>query len=131
MMVASTAVRDGGSADRHQHRFDLSHPDGPVPGAGSILASIVTASGVELTLAGKPHEPIAQIVRDVLGPTGIVVGDRLDTDGEFAPRSSAYEFGLALSGVRPRRRRVRGDCAPELIASDLHALVHQALLTVR
>jgi ribonucleotide monophosphatase NagD (HAD superfamily) len=85
----------------------------------------VTASGVDPTLAGKPHEPIARIVRDALGLRGMVVGDRSDTDGEFA-MVLGYEFGLVLSGVTASNS-VPAVPAPDLIASDLHALVRLAL----
>ena len=42
-------------------------PDGPIPGGGAILASIVTASGVAPIVAGKPHEPMAALVRATIG----------------------------------------------------------------
>lgn len=125
MMVASTAVRDGARLIGTNTDSTYPTPDGPIPGAGSILASIVTASGVDPMLAGKPHEPIAGIVRDVLGPTGMVVGDRFDTDGEFAA-VLGYGFGLVLSGVTSVEAIAPG-AAPDLIADDLASLVHQAL----
>ena len=125
MMVASTAVRDGARLIGTNTDSTYPTPEGPIPGAGSILASIVTASGVEPILAGKPHEPIARILRDALGPMGMVVGDRLDTDGEFAT-VLGYEFGLVLSGVTAPNE-VPTDPAPDFIASDLSGLVHQAL----
>lgn len=125
MMVASTAVRDGAQLIGTNTDATYPTPTGPIPGAGSILASIVTASGVDPTLAGKPHEPIARIVRDALGLRGMVVGDRSDTDGEFA-MVLGYEFGLVLSGVTASNS-VPAVPAPDLIASDLHALVGLAL----
>jgi ribonucleotide monophosphatase NagD (HAD superfamily) len=49
-------------------------------------------------IAGKPHEAMCALVRDRLGPAGVVVGDRADTDGGFA-RALGYDFALVLSGV--------------------------------
>lgn len=125
MMVASTVVRDGARLIGANTDATYPTPDGPIPGAGSILASIVTASGVDPILAGKPHDPIARIVRDALGPKGMVVGDRFDTDGEFA-RTLGFEFGLVLSGVTTPDA-VDSESPPDLVAADLSALVHQAL----
>jgi 4-nitrophenyl phosphatase len=130
MTVASTAVRDGALLIGTNTDSTYPTPEGPIPGAGSILASIVTASGVEPTLAGKPHEPIARMVRAALGPTGMVVGDRFDTDGAFA-EVLGYKFGLVLSGVTgvdavtPQAKAGAG--AADLVAADLAVLVHQAL----
>ncbi len=100
--------------------------EGLLPGNGALVAAVATASGVEPEVAGKPHEPIATLVRELLGPAGIMVGDRPDTDGRFA-RSLGYEFGLVFSGVTsPSDLPVSPE--PDHQAGDLLALVrrHQA-----
>lgn len=65
-------------------------PDGPIPGGGSILAAVETASGVHAEVAGKPHEPMAALVRSRVGAVAaseaVMVGDRPSTDGLFARR---------------------------------------------
>ncbi len=71
---------------------------GVLPGNGSLVAAIATASGTAPQVAGKPSAPIAELVRGRLGDDGIVVGDRCDTDGEFAA-ALGYRFGLVFSGV--------------------------------
>lgn len=92
-------------------------PDGPIPGGGAILASIVTATGATPIIAGKPHEPIADLVRRRLGAGGWVVGDRPDTDGRFAA-ALGYRFALVLSGVtRSEDLPVEPDA--DLVAEDL------------
>jgi 4-nitrophenyl phosphatase len=77
-------------------------PDGPTPGGGSILAAIATASGVSPVITGKPHLPMAQLVRhicgDVLPSEMIMVGDRPSTDGAFA-RTIGCRFAQVSSGV--------------------------------
>ncbi|MBU6328655.1 MAG: HAD-IIA family hydrolase [Acidobacteria bacterium] len=125
MTVASTAVRDGARLIGTNTDATYPTPRGPIPGAGSILASIRTASGVEPELAGKPHLPIARIVQAAIGPSGMVVGDRIDTDGAFAT-TLGYRFGLVLSGVTLPGRPIEGP-PPDLIAEDLATLVHAAL----
>ena len=125
MRVASTAVRDGARLVGTNTDSTYPTPDGPIPGAGSILASIVIASGVQPDLAGKPHAPMARLVRAVLGEDGIVVGDRADTDGAFAV-TLGYRFGLVLSGVTsvddlPTEPRA------DIVADDLLTLVRKTL----
>jgi 4-nitrophenyl phosphatase len=125
LTVASNAVRNGARLIAANTDSTYPTPEGPIPGAGSILASIVTASGVDPVVAGKPHEPIARIVREALGPTGMVVGDRIDTDGEFA-RTLGFRFGLVLSGVTSADR-IPDAVTPDMVADDLASLVHRTL----
>lgn len=83
-------------------------PDGPVPGGGAILAALQTASGQAGVIAGKPHQPMATAVRNVLGVADdvtpdwwhdmVMVGDRPSTDGAFA-RLLGCRFALVRSGV--------------------------------
>lgn len=98
MVAASRAVWSG--ARLLATNADTTYPtaEGLLPGGGAILASIATATGVTPTIAGKPHAPIVDLVRHRLGPNGVMVGDRVDTDGAFA-RALGYRFALVLSGV--------------------------------
>ena len=98
MTAAAVAVRQGARLIATNDDATYPTPAGPVPGAGSILASVVTASGRQAVTAGKPFEPIAALVRAHLGRVDIVVGDRADTDGRFATALGA-RFALVLTGV--------------------------------
>ena len=102
---------------------DSTFPDavGLLPGNGAIVAAVATASGVQPEIAGKPHRAMAQLVRAKLGSSGIVVGDRPETDGVFA-RSMGYRFGLVLSGVTSLDD-LPVSPTPEVIASDLAELL--------
>ena len=77
-------------------------PRGLIPGGGSILASVVAASGVQPIIAGKPHQPMADLVRQVLGVTDLsdawMVGDRPSTDGLFA-QTVGCKFAQVLTGI--------------------------------
>ncbi|HEX3979978.1 MAG TPA: hypothetical protein VHW93_02085, partial [Acidimicrobiales bacterium] len=42
-------------------------PDGLVPGSGALLAAVATASGVVPEIAGKPHHPMAALMKDRFG----------------------------------------------------------------
>jgi HAD superfamily hydrolase (TIGR01450 family) len=125
MRAAAGAVRGGARLLATNDDPTYPSPDGPIPGGGAILASIVTATGVEPVVAGKPYPAAAAFVRDRLGPTGVVVGDRPSTDGGFAV-TLGYSFTLVLSGVTGR-----GDLpvtpAPAVVADDLAHAVRAAL----
>ena len=91
------------------------------PGAGSLLAAVVAASGASATIAGKPYAPMVDLVHELAGSTGIAVGDRADTDGRFA-RALGYRFGLVLTGVTGVGD-LPVDPAPDVVAPDLATLV--------
>jgi 4-nitrophenyl phosphatase len=100
-------------------------PDGPIPGGGSLVAAVAYAAGVTPVVAGKPHAPMADLVRAVGGDDGTVVGDRPETDGAFA-RRLGYRFALVLTGVtRPGDLPVTP--APDVVAESLAALVATTL----
>jgi 4-nitrophenyl phosphatase len=122
MRRAATAVRDG--ARLIATNDDATYPtsDGPIPGAGSILASIQRASGVNAVVAGKPYVPIADLLRRRFGESGTVVGDRPDTDGRLA-RVLDYRFALVLTGVTGRDDLATVEPKPDTVAPDLAALV--------
>jgi len=125
MRRAATAVRAGARLVATNDDATYPTPDGLIPGAGSILASIVTASGVTPEVAGKPQPPMVDVVRAHLGEVTIVVGDRPDTDGWFASAIGA-PFGLVLTGViGPDDLPVVPE--PQFVAPDLATLVRDRL----
>jgi len=125
MTVASTAVLRGARLIGTNGDSTYPTPAGPIPGAGAILASIVTATGATPTIAGKPHRPVADLVRARLGADGVVVGDRVDTDGALAA-ALGYRFALVLSGVTTGSD-LPVDPAPDEVAADLATLVGRHL----
>lgn len=99
--------------------------DGLVPGNGALVASVATATGRVPEVAGKPHEPIAALVRARLGADGVMVGDRPETDGLFAA-AVGYRFGLVFSGVT-QRADLPVEPTPDHTAADLATMVDLAL----
>ena len=102
-------------------------PDGPIPGGGALLAAVAKASGHEPVVAGKPYEPMAALVHAEVGPLGagsMMVGDRLETDGDFAARArrrlrsgplrrhAPRPGGRAAAGLRRARPRRAGRPLP-------------------
>ena len=98
----SQAVRNGARLIATNDDATYPTPRGLIPGGGSILASVVAASGVEPIIAGKPHQPMADLVRQVLGVDDLsdawMVGDRPSTDGLFA-QTVGCKFAQVLTGI--------------------------------
>ncbi|HYX44210.1 MAG TPA: HAD-IIA family hydrolase [Acidimicrobiales bacterium] len=104
-------------------------PDGPIPGGGALLAAVAVASGVkDPEVAGKPHQPMADLVRSRLGDDTegvILVGDRPSTDGAMADLLGV-KFALVMTGVSDSDD-VPDDPAPAHVADDLPTLVDELL----
>jgi 4-nitrophenyl phosphatase len=125
---ASAAVRSG--ARFVATNLDATYPvaGGMIPGSGAIAAAVATASGRTPEVAGKPEPPTVALVRERLGSTGIVVGDRPTSDGALAD-ALGWPFALVLSGVTAREAVAGGEAIPEpqppFVADDLGVLVPQ------
>lgn len=130
MRIAATAVRNGARLIATNDDATYPTPDGPIPGGGSIVASIATASGVEPVVAGKPRLPMARAVArlvscEVSELSGcLMVGDRLETDGDFATTLGA-DFALVRSGVTTAETKVA--IRPALDAANLASIVDSVL----
>jgi ribonucleotide monophosphatase NagD (HAD superfamily) len=96
-------------------------PDGPIPGGGALVAAVAYATGVTATVAGKPHPPMADLVRALGGAEGTMVGDRPATDGAFA-RELGYRYALVLTGVTGASD-LPVVPAPDVVADSLADLV--------
>ncbi len=98
----SNAVRNGARLIATNDDATYPTPHGLIPGGGSILAAVAAASGVEPIIAGKPHKPMADLVRQVLRVDDLsnawMVGDRPSTDGLFA-QTVGCKFAQVLTGI--------------------------------
>ena len=108
----SGAVRNGARLIATNDDATYPTPNGLIPGGGSILAAVATASGVEPTIAGKPHQPMANLVRKILEIDDLtqawMVGDRPSTDGLFA-RNVGCKFAHVLTGIASTSETERDD----------------------
>jgi 4-nitrophenyl phosphatase len=120
MHEAASAVRAGARLIGTNDDPTYPSPDGPIPGAGAILASVAVASETVPSLAGKPHPPMAALVQRMVGDawdaSAVMVGDRWSTDGRFA-RELGCRFALVLSGVTHSRDANAADA--DMIFADL------------
>ncbi len=103
-------------------------PGGLIPGGGAIVAAVAAGSETQPTIAGKPYDPAAELVRREVGEdTGlaVMVGDRPSTDGGFA-RTLGCRFALVYSGVTAPADAVVP--SPDLTGSDLADIADQLLV---
>jgi glycerol-1-phosphatase len=122
---AATAIRAGAWYVATNADATLPSPRGPQPGNGSIIAMLVTATGVQPVVAGKPETPLhAESVQRTGAKHPLVVGDRLDTDIEGAVNGHADSL-LVLTGVSMPVDAILASprCRPTYIARDLGGLV--------
>ncbi len=97
---------------------------GPMPGNGSMVGVVRTATGAEPQVAGKPAARLLQQARDAGSSTRpLVVGDRLDTDIEGGNAIAAPTL-LVLTGVSTARDllEARANRRPTYVAAGLAAL---------
>ena len=99
LRVASNLVRAGARLIGTNDDATYPTPDGQIPGGGAILAAVAYASGAEPVVAGKPYQPMADLVIELVGGgPHVMVGDRPSTDGLFAERLGAT-FAHVRTGV--------------------------------
>ena len=96
-------------------------PDGFLPGAGSIVAALVTATGVAPTVIGKPEPAMFEAILEASGVSAgesVVVGDNPDADVVGARRAGCASI-LVLTGVADEAAagELQGDRAPDAVAT--------------
>jgi glycerol 3-phosphatase-2 len=124
---AAAAVRAG--ARFVATNLDATYPgeDRVLPGAGSIVAAVATASGRRPLVAGKPAPATVALVHERLGRVGIMVGDRPSTDGALAT-ALGWPFAMVRSGIGGRDpHEPVPDPPPAFLGDDLAALVPRLL----
>lgn len=97
---------------------------GPLPGNGSMVAALRTATERSPEVAGKPASTLfRQAVARTGARSALVVGDRLDTDIEGG-RAAGLATLLVLTGVSGPADLLRAppERRPDYVAADLTAL---------
>lgn len=125
LKTACLAIRDGATfigtnADKtYPLEKDL------IPGAGSILASLVAATDVEPIVVGKPEPIMIEQSLRMLGARPeetAILGDRLDTDILGGHRAGILTIML-LTGISTEAEAAACDAPPDLIFDDLPTLI--------
>ncbi len=125
LKAGAMAIRDGARFIATNTDATLPTEEGLVPGAGSIVSALATASGQQPTIIGKP-EPTTLIMSARamnLDPADcVMIGDRLDTDILAGARAGMLT-ALVLTGVSTRSDIPNADVLPDLVFTDLTALL--------
>jgi glycerol-1-phosphatase len=122
---AAGAIRTGARFIATNTDATFPTPHGLEPGAGALVAYLEVGSGRPAEAAGKPEQPIVDLVRARFGQPDVVVGDRPESDGRFATRIGA-SFALVLTGVTSRKD-LPVSPTPAIVADDLAAVVTEHL----
>ena len=122
---ATAAIAQGARFVATNADATLPNEGGFQPGAGSIVAAIATASGVQPIVVGKPEPLMMQKGVEQLGVDTehtVMVGDRLDTDIAAGHRAGLMT-ALVLTGVAKREDLANAAVLPDYVFADLPALM--------
>lgn len=125
LKTANRAIRSGAAFIATNTDATLPTEEGLVPGAGSVIAAIQTASGVKPVIIGKPEPTTLHMSAKKMGLSPadcVMIGDRLDTDILAGARAGMLS-SLVLTGVSTREDIAKSDVLPDLVFSDLTALL--------
>ncbi len=127
LKTAAVSIRNGATFVATNADATLPTETGLVPGAGSIIAAITTASGAQPVVIGKPSPRVLELSVEHLGLTpaqGVMIGDRLDTDILAGHRAGLLTV-LVLTGVSTREDLAGAEVMPDLIFTDLPAMLEE------
>jgi len=100
-------------------------PEGLVPGAGSIIALIESASGQPATIIGKPERGMFDAALRQLGSRPqetLMIGDRIGTDITGA-KALGIKTALVLTGVETEESLRESDVQPDCVFAGLPELI--------
>jgi glycerol-1-phosphatase len=128
-------IADATRAIRNGARFiatnaDVTFPteDGLAPGAGAIVAAIAAAAQSEPVIAGKPHQPMKDLIRSRGVGRAWIIGDRADTDIALASGEADWTSILVLTGVTEEGDA--HDSGADHVVADFPAAVDLVLAAV-
>jgi len=104
-------------------------PEGLIPGAGTVIAAVETATDVKPVFMGKPMPEMYSACMERMGVeprNTLIVGDRLDTD-IAGGQSLGCKTALVLSGATTVEQVKQWKPAPDWIGADLATLVSQGI----
>lgn len=125
LRLGCLAIRDG--AQFVATNMDRTFPseEGLVPGAGSLVAILQAATGVEPLVVGKPQPTMFLVALDMLQAapeSTLVIGDRLDTDIAGA-RNAGLRSAAVLTGVTQRAELDSSPHQPDAVFDTLQTLL--------
>lgn len=125
LTTAALAIRDG--ATFIGTNADKTYPleKDIIPGAGSLLAALTTATDVKPTVVGKPEPIVFEQSLRLLGGQPLataILGDRLDTDILGGKRAGIRTI-MVLTGIATSEDVATSELQPDLVYDDLPHLI--------
>lgn len=122
LAIAMSAVAGGARLVATNADARYPTPAGFLPGAGSIVAALATATGAMPEVIGKPAPAMFRAILDASGipaDASVVVGDNPDADVAGAHRAGCAAI-LVLTGVADAAlaASLEGERAPDAVAAD-------------
>lgn len=121
---AALAIQRGALFLATNTDVSLPTPDGFVPGAGSLVAMLETATGQRARSVGKPAPDVFRMALARLGTPGAVtaaIGDRPETDILGGQLAGLKTIGV-LTGAGTAAQFAALQPPPDWVFTDLHAL---------
>jgi len=125
LAAAAIAVQRGAVWVATNRDLTLPTEAGIVPGNGTLVAAVATATGRDPIVVGKPHPPLYLEVAEHLGlepPRLLAVGDRLDTD-ILGAQAAGMDSAWVLTGVDGFASLARSTATPTYAVPDLRGLL--------
>lgn len=125
LQAAHAAIMAGARFIATNTDATLPTESGLIPGAGSLVASIERAAGIEPVVIGKPEPVMLLMALERMGVAphdAVMVGDRLDTDILAGQRAGMLTL-LVLTGVSTREEIAYAEALPDLVFTDLNAVL--------
>lgn len=125
MRAATLNIRAGADFVGTNPDSSFPSPAGLVPGAGSILALIESASDVSPIVIGKPQRGMFDSALRTLGTDPsetLMIGDRIGTDIQGA-QALGIQTALVMTGVETEDSIQKSDIQPTYIFAGLPELI--------
>lgn len=125
MRTATLHIRNGVPFVGTNPDTSFPSPTGLVPGAGSILALLESASDVAPTIIGKPERAMFESALRTLGTDPsetLMIGDRIGTDIQGA-QAVGMKTALVLTGVETEESVKTSEIQPDVVFAGLPELI--------
>jgi 4-nitrophenyl phosphatase len=125
MRTATLHIRAGADFVGTNPDSSFPSPAGLVPGAGSILALIESASDVSPRIIGKPERGMFDSALRTLGTDPaetLMIGDRIGTD-IIGAQALGIQTALVLTGVETEASVAASDVQPTIVLAGLPELI--------
>ncbi len=125
LKTATLLIRGGARFIGTNPDSSFPSPEGLVPGAGSILALLESASGCAPTIIGKPERAMFEAALRQAGAHAsetLMIGDRIGTD-IIGAEALGIQTALVMTGVETEASLRASETQPDLVFAGLPELV--------